>query len=194
MNYSKNVLNGDYVEYNPESGVVIDSYNYKMGKVVGTRKKWYNDGVLKSELNFNDNSELDGDQVWYHSNGRVALAAKATGDKFTGSVEEFDENENVIVSHDFKGTVDKKLLGKWLVEDSYTLEFFEDNRYVLIENGIETKGYYAFKRDVLCFDNDNLQSYRFRKLNDSTYVMIKTFGSIDFDGWASRDSFSGVRI
>ncbi|NOS91215.1 MAG: hypothetical protein HOP30_04795 [Cyclobacteriaceae bacterium] len=194
MNYTNNVLNGSFLEYNPDNGILIDSYSYKMGKVVGLRKKWYSDGAQKCELNFSENSELEGDQVWYHSNGRVALAAKAIGDNFTGPVEELDENGNVIVSHDFKGTIDNKLIGKWLVEDSYTLEFLPDNRYVLIENGTETKGVYAFTRDVLYFDNDKLQTYKFDKLTDSSYVMSKTLGVVDFHGRKSRDSFSGVRI
>lgn len=72
--YTENMKNGVYITYyeGKDSTFRKSEVNYKMGKMDGSYKLWYENGQVKSEEKYKED-KVDGESLMYYENGQLAV-------------------------------------------------------------------------------------------------------------------------
>lgn len=94
ITYVDNKPVGDYILYY-ENGVVEESGNWQRTKNTGQFERNYSNGNPHQRFKFSDSGKRNGEQLYYHENGNLALQVNLLNGKETGVMKRFDEDGNL---------------------------------------------------------------------------------------------------
>ena len=92
------------------NGELSVSGNYYKDKRVGNWKYYNQYGVLKKEINYNDEGKLEGTSKWYFDNGQVETIKKFKDDKLHGYFVDYYRNGNIFKHGWFN---EGETIGEW---------------------------------------------------------------------------------
>jgi antitoxin component YwqK of YwqJK toxin-antitoxin module len=100
--YSKGELNGECINYYPETGNFLQIVFYTKGKLDGPYKKYFPDGQTLMTEGFYKDGLLEGEFITYHPDGKIQTRGQYTKEIQTGKWEYFDEEGNLLTEEQFK--------------------------------------------------------------------------------------------
>lgn len=102
-NYSKGELNGECINYYPETGNPLEVLFYTNGKLDGSYKKFFPDGKQLMTQGFYKDGNLEGEFISYYPNGKIQTRGKYKNGVQKGNWEYFDEDGNILTKEEFNG-------------------------------------------------------------------------------------------
>jgi len=100
--YSKGELDGESINYYPETGNSLEIVFYTKGELDGPYKKYFPDGQTLMTEGFYKNGLLEGEFLSYHPDGKIQTRGQYTKGIQTGKWEYFDEDGNLLTEEQFK--------------------------------------------------------------------------------------------
>lgn len=112
ITYSKNKPVGVYSLYY-ENGVVEEQGNWQRNKNIGSFSRNYKNGNPHQKFVFSDSGKRNGIQLYYHSNGQLALEVNVINGQESGVMKRYNENGDLIEEKSFlKGKCQEDLTKK----------------------------------------------------------------------------------
>ncbi len=166
-----------------ENGAKFTQGDYNNGKLVGTYSVWYENGK-PSEVSNYENGELSGAHKKFFKNGNIQIEGDYSEGLKSGTWKTHFEDGNIFTETFEKG-INTTLVGKWRINDSYTIEYFKDGSALHTEaNGKESKNRYKMMDGKIKYGYDY---FNFSELSPTKYVIEKR-------GFRGVDRWEAVKI
>lgn len=106
--YVNNRPNGSYVKTWPD-GTIREEGSFNRGQYHGALKRYHENGVLESEMNFNDEGKEQGTVKYYYPNGQEEFVYESQNGIPTGRAVRYYENGDIkeIIYYSADGSVEK---------------------------------------------------------------------------------------
>ena len=159
LNYSNDSLDGKQIKYH-KNGNILWEGQANNGSFEGLVTEYYENGQKKSEKIFKDD-KIDGPFKYWNSDGSISIDGNYVNGLAEGERKDYFDSGKTVLITVFKA--DKNITlqgGKWLSDDDYILEFFDDNTYSyehFSDKSNRGKGTYSIDGDNFLFDTHKMK-------------------------------------
>lgn len=169
------VKHGFYNRFHPSGKVEIEG-NYLSGKCQGEWKYWYSSGKQSSIESYNENGNLEGEQVHFFETGEVRMRGKYVDGKRVGTWVAYDDQLKLVRSSRYENGMDVSFIGKWRVDNGDLMEFTPEMTFRIEwkESGQVFFGQYEIKEDpyhIELTDNGGKYQYKIKSILENEFIL-----------------------
>lgn len=178
---------GHFVSWFENGQMQADATYNRKGKNIGPFNEWYENGQMKWKTNLDNKGNKTGVHTLWHSNGQKEAEWNYENNLLNGSMKCWNSNGRVIVSREFKDSVDINFPATYKRSSGDRLDLMKDQTYKLtyLEQSFFSRGWktvqgkfqITLNESGARLDLSNFGQSDLVKFNKDSIVYKNTFGT-----------------